>query len=529
MPSFSGLSPQKRAFLAGTLLLTATGFACRILGFFYRIFLSRTIGAEGLGLYNMVHPVFSICFSVCAGSIQTALSQYIASHVSQGKKVFRSGLAVSMLLSILMALGISHSSHWIACHILLEERCAPLLPIIALSVPFAAFHACINGYYYGMQKSRVPAFSQVAEQVVRMGLVFLIADIWMEQGREITVELAVLGHLIGEIASACFTLCALCLVPPQKMASATVRLSRSSSAAFPADVPAYPHTASWLSLSVSLMALALPLMGNRLVLNLLGSAETIWIPSRLQAFGLNSEEAFSIYGVLTGMAMPFILFPSAITNSMAVLLLPAVAKAQSAGNKERISNTISMAIRYSLYMGIFCVGIFRIYGYSLGTSVFHDSDAGTYISILAWLCPFMYLATTMGSILNGLGKTSTTFAQNIAAMVLRLGFVIFGIPRFGILAYLWGLLGSEILLACLNLVSLSRIADFSWEPWETLLKPVFALILSIGICRALLSCPLPVLHVLYSLPVFFNTAVQIGIIGLGYGGILLVLHWWKEK
>ena len=424
MPSFSGLSPQKRAFLAGTLLLTATGFACRVLGFFYRIFLSRTIGAEGLGLYNMVHPVFSICFSVCAGSIQTALSQYIAAHVSQGKKVFRSGLAVSMLLSILMALGISHSSHWIASRILLEERCAPLLPIIALSVPFAAFHACINGYYYGMQKSRVPAFSQVAEQVVRMGLVFLIADIWMEQGREITVELAVLGHLIGEIASACFTLCSLCLVPPQKMASAAGSLSRSSSA----DFPVSHHPASWLSLSVPLMTLALPLMGNRLVLNLLGSAEAIWIPSRLQTFGLNSEEAFSIYGVLTGMAMPFILFPSAITNSMAVLLLPAVAKAQSAGNKERISNTISMAIRYSLYMGIFCVGIFRIYGHSLGTSVFHDFNAGTYISILAWLCPFMYLATTMGSILNGLGKTSTTFAQNIAAMILRLGFVVFGIP-----------------------------------------------------------------------------------------------------
>lgn len=529
MPSFSGLSPQKRAFLAGTLLLTATGFACRVLGFFYRIFLSRTIGAEGLGLYNMVHPVFGICFSVCAGSIQTALSQYIAAHVSQGKKVFLSGLVVSMLLSILMALGISHSSHWIASRILLEERCTPLLPVIALSVPFAAFHACINGYYYGMQKSRVPAFSQVAEQVVRMGLVFLIADIWMEQGREITVELAVLGHLIGEIASACFTLCALCLVPPQKAGDAADTLSRTSSAAFPADSPAYPHPASWLSLSIPLMTLALPLMGNRLVLNLLGSAEAIWIPSRLQTFGLNSDEAFSIYGVLTGMAMPFILFPSAITNSMAVLLLPAVAKAQSAGNKERISNTISMAIRYSLYMGIFCVGIFRIYGHSLGTSVFHDSNAGTYISILAWLCPFMYLATTMGSILNGLGKTSTTFAQNVAAMIFRLGFVVFGIPRFGILAYLWGLLGSEILLACLNLVSLSRIAEFSWAPLETLIKPALTLILSIGFCRALLSCPLPIFHVLHSLPVFFNTAVQIGFIGIFYGGILLLLHWWKES
>ena len=59
------LSPRKRAFLTGTLLLTGTGFLCRILGFFYRIFMSRTIGAEGLGIYNMVHPVFGICFALC--------------------------------------------------------------------------------------------------------------------------------------------------------------------------------------------------------------------------------------------------------------------------------------------------------------------------------------------------------------------------------------------------------------------------------------------------------------------------------
>jgi stage V sporulation protein B len=74
----SWLSPRKRAFITGTLLLTGTGFLCRVLGFFYRIFMSRAVGAEGLGIYNMVHPVFGICFAVCAGSIQTALSQYEA-------------------------------------------------------------------------------------------------------------------------------------------------------------------------------------------------------------------------------------------------------------------------------------------------------------------------------------------------------------------------------------------------------------------------------------------------------------------
>lgn len=87
---------------------------------------------------------------------------------------------------------------------------------MALSVPFAALHACINGYYYGMQKARVPAFSQVAEQVIRMAAVFLIVDIWAERGREITVTLAVYGHLIGEMASAAFTFLSLLLFPPDR-------------------------------------------------------------------------------------------------------------------------------------------------------------------------------------------------------------------------------------------------------------------------------------------------------------------------
>lgn len=510
----SALSPQKRAFLTGTLLLTATGFACRVLGFFYRIFLSRTIGAEGLGLYNMVHPVFGICFSVCAGSIQTALSQYIASHTGQKRRVFYTGMAISMSLAILFAVVICQCSDLIAACILLEPRCAPLLPMIALSVPFAAFHACINGYYYGMQRSRVPAFSQVAEQTIRMGLVFLIADIWMEQGREITVELAVLGHLIGEAASASFTFCALCLFPPDQ----------GQKGAFE---PGQKDRASLRSLAAPLMALALPLMGNRLVLNLLGSAEAIWIPSRLQSFGLTSEEAFSVYGVLTGMAMPFIFFPSAITNSMAVLLLPAVAQAQSAGNEGRISNTISMAMRYSLYMGILCIGVFSIYGDALGASVFRDPDAGAFISILAWLCPFMYLATTMGSILNGLGRTSTTFAQNIAAMILRLAFVLFGIPRFGILAYLWGILASEILLAAMNLFSLSRLADFIWAPLDMIGKPAGMLLLSIGLCRGVVSV-LPD-GFLTALPVFFSTVLQIFLLAAFYLAGLGTLHLWKQK
>lgn len=504
-PVSKRLSPRKMAFITGTLLLTSTGFICRILGFFYRIFMSRTIGAEGLGIYNMVHPIFSICFAVCAGSIQTALSQYVAANQTRGRAVFRTGLVIAMGMSFLLAWVIYGNAGFLAEKLLLEPRCAPYLPVMAVSVPFAALHACINGYYYGMQKARVPAFSQVAEQVIRMGAVFLIASIWLESGRQITVSLAVYGHLIGEMASAVFTVFCLGFFPPCKDGD-----SRRA--------PAIPL--SFGATAAPLMALALPLMGNRLILNVLGSAEAIWIPNRLMSSGLTNSEALSVYGVLTSMALPFILFPSAITNSMAVLLLPTVAEAQADGNEARISSMISMSLRYSCYMGVLCIGIFTIFGNQLGVSVFHDQNAGTYITILSWLCPFMYLATTMGSILNGLGRTSSTFFQNVFAMVIRLTFVLFAIPRYGILGYLWGMLVSELALALMSFLAVKRLVPFCWDTVNMIVKPVLLLLISIGMYLAFSqSC-----FWLKELPLFIMTAVQILFLSFSYMGLLLLFH-----
>ena len=497
----TSLTPGRRAFLTGTLLLTSTGLICRVLGFFYRIFMSRTVGAEGLGLYNMVHPLFSICFALCAGSIQTALSQYIASHPQRGRAAFKTGLVISLALSFLLSWIIAAQAPFLAERVLMEPRCAPFLPIMAFSVPFAALHACINGYYYGSQKSRIPAFSQVAEQVIRMGAVFLMASIWMEEGRPITVSLAVYGHLIGEMASAGFTLICLGFFPPDSTAQKKDRLS-------------FPKTAA------PLMSLALPLMGNRLLLNLLGSAEAIWIPNKLEAFGLTNSEALSIYGVFTSMALPFVLFPSAITNSMAVLLLPCAAQARAQQNERRIGAMVSMSLRYSCYMGILCIGLFTLFGGQLGESVFHDPDAGFFIAALSWLCPFMYLASTMGSILNGLGRTSATFLLNVAAMVIRLAFVVFAIPSFGILGYLWGMLASELVLAFLCCLLVRRLAAFSWDGVNMLVKPSLLLILSIGLYLAIPER----IRLSPAVPEFLTAVFGMGVISLCYGGLLLLFH-----
>lgn len=506
-PKFSfHLSPGKYALLAGTLILTCTGLITRVLGFFYRIFLSRAIGAEGLGLYSMIHPVFGICFALCAGSIQTAISRLAAAHAERGRSYFRSGLTISLFISLVLTGLIIVFRNVLAETVLMEPRCAPLLAYMALSVPCCAIHACMNGYYYGMQKTRIPAFSQIVEQCVRIGGVFLAAGILVKEGKELTVTLAVFGHLIGEAASLLFTLSAWLLFPPKEL-----KAQRQTAWPFSAAAPA-------------LMAMALPLMGNRLVLNLLSSLEAIWIPGSLNAYGLSDSQSISLYGVLTGMALPFILFPSAIFNSLSVLLLPTVAQAQSAGNHRQIGQVITVTIRYCLYVGILCIGVFTLFGMDLGVSVFKDENAGTYIQVLAWLCPFLYLGTTMGSILNGLGQTSLTFLHNALSLLLRLAFVVFGIPVFGIMAYLAGMLASELLLAILHLVSLKKRVDFSWNVWEALVKPAVCVILSIGIYRLAISLGDP----FQNLPMFFKTAFHILILSLCYITALGFCHLVKK-
>lgn len=492
---------KKHTLIAGTLLLTATGLASRVLGFFYRVFLSRTIGAEGLGIYQMIFPIYGICFSICAGSIQTAISRFTASDSERAKKTLITGFSVSFSLSLILAGLIIRFSDFLAVHILMEPRCASLLPAMALALPCTSIHACISGYYYGREKVQIPAVSQLVEQCIRIFTVFLVADICREQGRPVTVLIAVLGLVAGEAGSALFTLLSFLLFGHRYTSSAPGRESLSA-------------------IAVPLMGLAMPLMANRLVMNLLQSVEAILIPSRLGLFGLTQSQAVSIYGVLTGMAMPFIMFPSAIVNSLAVVLLPTVARHQSSGNSSGIINSIAMSFRYSLYMGILCIGIFTVFGDSLGIQVFKNQDAGTFISILAWLCPFLYLATTMGSILNGLGKTSVTFFHNLASLLLRLCFVFFGIPRFGILAYLWGMLAGELLLSLLHLNSLERLIPYSPNVWEVIVKPVFCLAAAMGIFRLFPEeLPLP-----GAWPPFFSTALRILIVCAGYLLMLLLFH-----
>ena len=479
--------------ILGTLLLAFATLITKILGFIYRIWLSHLIGSEGMGIYQLVFPILGICYSICCIAIQTSISKFIAQN--NNKYYYRIGLFLSFTLSIICAFILWQGSNPIAHYFLLEERCTNLLKIIALSLPFNSIHSCICGYYLGRKKSVIPAISQLIEQSFRMIFLFALSFIL----NDITIENAIWALVIGEIAAACF--CSLSIQIHFSFAK-----NKKDRLAFCSQLK-------------DLLTLAIPLTASRLILSLLQSIEAVMIPSRLQLFGLSTTNALSIYGTFCGMAMPFILFPNALTSALSMMLLPEVATEQQNHNHKKITYTATRSSEYCLYMGILCTVLFFLLGNSLGTLFFPNTKAGIFIRTLSFICPFLYLNNAYTSILNGLGKATLTFSHQLAGIVLRLFCVVFIIPNIGIFGYFLGILLSDLLTCSLNYKSLHKMISLTYNKITSIFRPVAASLIAAFICLWL--------RPLYSfLPLFFLIVVQASIICILY---FIILFFTKRK
>lgn len=431
---------SKKSFLKGTLILTLAGLGTRLIGFFYRIFLSHAIGAQGMGLYQLVMPLQMIAMAVAASGIHTAISRLCAAKAALGSQkrtldIFLIGTLLSLLLSVLLTFLTWRYADFLAAQILKEPRTSSLIRLLSLTFPLNAVHTCVNSYYFSRKQTEIPSAIQLLEQGVRVGSCYLIYRIFVFEGRALTPVIAVAGTLAGETAACLASLFAVGIL--------------FHKAQYTCKELAHPgHIARYIG------KMAAPLSLNRLLLNLLSSIEVILIPQMLLRFGLSSEEALSVYGIFTGMALPLILFPSTLTNSASVMLMPSVAQFQALGYQKRIRYIISQACRWCLALGAACTLGFLLFGETLGTVLFKNPTAGTYIRALAFICPFLYLNTTLTSVLNGMGKAGTCLAHNLACVLLRIWFVITWIPVFGIRGYFYGLLCSQILLVLLQIAAL---------------------------------------------------------------------------
>lgn len=423
---------RKHAIIKGTFILTVTGFATRFMGFFYRIFLSHTFGEEGVGLYQLIFPIYALCFSLTAAGIETALSRCVARRLACGQKkeareLLYTSLIFTAILSCIVTVLLQYYAPFLSERFLKDERCTDLLILLSYAFPFAAVHSCIVGYYLGEKETGVPAVSQLIEQSIRILSVYLIYRFSLIRGNRLDITVAVAGLIIGEIASSLYCL---------------KRIRRGSFLSPPPPL----KLSSFFRHGKELLFLSCPLTANRVLLNLLQSIESISIPIRLQIYGMLRGDALSTYGVLTGMAMPCILFPSAVTNSVSTMLLPTVAEIQTLNNKKEMSAIIQKSVYCCIFLGSVCCVFLLAFGDWIGTFLFHSPLAGNFITAMSWLCPFLYTNNTLISIINGIGKTYLSFAINSISLGIRIFSVFFLIPLYGIFGYLWGLLASQIFI-----------------------------------------------------------------------------------
>lgn len=445
---------RKQTIIRGTIILTITGFLSRFMGFFYRIFLSRTFGEEGVGLYQLIFPVYALCYSLATAGIETAISRTVARKVSLGKEreaqeFLLTGLFLSFFLSCICMIAIQKNTVFIATKILGDERCIPLLTILSYTVPCSAIHSCIGGYCYGLKQTAIPAAAQLVEQTARISGVFLLYRLLIKNQSTAPITIAVCGLVIGEFFSAAYTISAL----PQALCGRDMAhpLHRHRKTVSP-TTQVLPHmNANILYQRLrELLPLSLPLTANRVLINLLQSIEAISIPRRLQRFGLNTSEALSLYGVLNGMALPCILFPSAITSSISIMLMPTVAEIQATDDRNEMLDVIKKVTGACFILGMFCCLAFLLFGAWIGITLFDSPTAGKFILTLAWICPFLYTNSALSSVINGLGKTSSTLFINTFSLLIRIAGVFYAIPLFGIQGYLWGLLVSQLAATVLS-------------------------------------------------------------------------------
>jgi len=429
----------KHPILTGTFILSLTNVTTRIIGFLYRVFLSRTFDAEGMGIIQLTGPVSAMVYSISAAGMQTAISKCVAAISDSEKKKRHKylywGLFCALFLASLCSFFVYQYAEFLATYCLRELRTAPILRILALSYPLSAIHACLNGYFLGKQKTILPALSQLTEQFARVAVVYIACTSFLSTGDEPQLAFTAFGVLIGEAAALCVVVCGL-LIKGHKKGQGFHLI---------------PHPQNEKNILRTLLTLSVPLSLNRISVNFLQSIEAVQIPRMLQVYGLSNSAALSTYGILTGMALPVIFFPSAFTGSLAVMLLPTIAKAHSKQDKERIRSLTTQATFFVVFAGVLFAILFFMFSDFLGTVVFHEPLASSYIRTLCMLCPFMYLNGVCTGILQGMGKATTIFFINVTGLLLRLVCVFLLIPVYGIKGYLIALLISQLYATSLYL------------------------------------------------------------------------------
>lgn len=425
-------------FIKNTAILTVYSVLLRIMGMIFRIFMINRIGAECTGLYQQIFSVYMLLTGALCVGMSTAVTGAVSREAVRGTKedirgtVSRACL-ISFCASTVICVGAFSFSSEIAV-IIGEPSCANAVRILSLSIPFMGISACFKGYFSAIRNTLSPSNAQLIEQTVRITAVCVLLTVRANADISETCAYILLGDLIAETAS-----CAAIFLLYRASVKKTV-------------------FGKYGRCRIGLLRVAIPVGLGRLSTSALRTAENLILPDRLTVYFNSRSKALEIFGTVKGMALPVLLFPSAVLGSASSLMIPELAEASALGNTDRIRRCTEKAIGTTLYFSIFFAAVFHLCAGELGEVIYRSEDAASVMRMLAPVVPLMYLELVSDGLLKGLDKQAFTLICGLADSVLRIALIKILLADFGLRGFIGVMIFSNAFTSLLCLFKLARVS-----------------------------------------------------------------------
>ncbi len=395
---------KKSKFLKATFILMVGGIITKVLGMIIRIIITRLLGTEGMGIYMLIMPTFTLLIGIAQLGLPVAISKLVAEDKSNNKNLIFSAIPITIIINIIIIIFVLLSSHFIANDLLHEPRSYYALNCISLVLPFISVSSIVRGYFFGKQKMFPHVLSNVIEDVIRLIILIIGIPIFIVNGLEYAVAFVVLANIGSELSS----ILILFFFLPKNF-----NLSKK-------DIkPQYDNIKN-------MMAIGFPTTGSRLI----GSIGYFFEPIILTFFLLNSGYSniyiIQEYGILNGYVMPVLLLPSFFTLAISQALLPVVANNYSRGNNVYTKSKINQAILFSLIIGVPSTLFFIIYPELPLKLIYSTTNGIDYLKVLAPICLLYYVQAPLTSSLQAMGKAKCAMSGTLWGMIIRTVVLVIG-------------------------------------------------------------------------------------------------------
>lgn len=499
----------KDKFLRGAIILTAAGLIVKMIGSVNRILLSRLLGGEGIGLYQMAYPAYLLLLSLSAAGIPMAISIIVAEHLARNEKhalhqVFRVSLKLLMTLGAVLGLGLFLAAGFLVSNgYIRDPRAYYALIALAPAIFFGTVLACFRGFFQGHQIMTPPAVSLTAEQAVRVVTMLSLAYLLIPYG----IEYAAAGAAFGTVPGSLIGLIILGLWYR--------RYSRIWQYENQPLLAGQEEVRPW-ALAKKLLILALPVSCANIMVPLTNIVDAIMVPNCLVKAGFSVVEATTMFGYLAGMALPLILMATIPTTSLTQSVLPAVREAYAHKHWQNIDQKANLAMKLCCVLTLPAAVGMSVMAEPLSLLLYGTSKAGQAIMHSGPAIFFLGLQQVTTGILQGMDYIFRPMFNMVFGLAIKIALVLMLTDAsFHVMGAAWSTNINFLAAALLNIYILrsSRIT-FNWLQ----IAKIACSSLLMGIIAMLLQ---PVLAV--CLRPNLATIMTILIASLVYGALLLGL------